>query len=931
MFEKLNPKIQKLIKERKWEEPTLAQEKAIPEILNGKNILIIAPTGIGKTESAMLPIFSKWIEEKPKPTSILYITPLRALNRDLMKRLLWWGEKLDMDVSVRHGDTTQYERTKQAEFPPDLLISTPETLQAILPGSKMKENLSNIKWVIIDEIHELATSKRGVQLSVGLERLKNLTGGFQIIGLSATIGSPEEVANFLGRNVKIIKAISSKELDLEVISPTPTNEDKELAEKIFLGVDATARIREIYNIVKDKKTLVFTNTREAAEILSSRLRRLEFNGHEIHHSSLSKNVRILAEDKFKNGELNVLVCTSSLELGIDIGTIQQVIQYTSPRQVSKIVQRVGRSGHKIGEKSKGIIIASNEDDILEAGVIARKALFGELEDTKIHELALDVLAHQIIGLSLDKYDYDWKDMFELIKNSYPYRNLDKKKFSQILKFMEILKFIYLDTKVRRRRKAWEYYYENLSTIPDVYQYRVIDNIENKEVGVLDEGFVAEHGETGTTFIVKGSPWRILSVHSGKVFVEPVDDITSAIPAWEGELIPVTREIAEEVGKLRREISEMLNSKLEKNKIIERIQKDYPISIDACEKVINYIKKQIKSKKIVPDEKNILIESEGDFVVIHSCFGSLINQTLSRFFSAILSSELGRSVAIKSDPYRIIIQGVSKEDILKVIRENDSEDLEIIIDNTIERTQMFRWRFIHVAKRFGAITKRAKWDKVNIKKIIENFRDSPIFEETKREIYFEKLDMNGAKEIFEKIKNGEINVFVDENMKLSPIGKFGVEYQFRELMGPEKPEREIFSIFKERLLNTRVRLVCMKCGEYSITKSVKMLEKDPECPVCGSRLITVIKPHEKEKEKIIKKNLSGKSLTTEEKNKLEKMESIADLVLTYGSKVIIALAGRGVGPDTAIRILAKQRENDEEFFKDILEAERQFARTKRYWN
>ena len=928
MFSKLHPKIQELIKERDWKEPTSAQEKAIPEIISGKNVLIIAPTGIGKTESAMLPIFSMWIEKKPKPISILYITPLKALNRDLMKRLLWWGGKLDMDVSVRHGDTTQYERTKQAEFPPDLLISTPETLQAILPGSKMKENLSNIKWVIIDEIHELVTSKRGIQLAVGLERLKKVIGNdFQIIGLSATIGSPKEVADFLGKDVKIVKVVSPKDIDIEVISPRPGNEDKKLGEKIFLGADATARLRVIRDLVRGKKTLVFTNTREAAEILSSRLRSLEYNGHETHHSSLSKDVRVLAEDMFKSGDLNVLICTSSLELGIDIGTIEQVIQYMSPRQVSKLVQRIGRSGHKVGESSKGIIIASNEDDVLEAGVIAKRAMEEKLEKIKIHEQAFDVLAHQIIGLALDKYDYDWKEIYDIIKSSYPYRNLDKKKFAQVLKLMEVLRFIYLDTKVRRRRKAWEYYYGNLSTIPDVYQYRIIDNIENKEVGVLDEGFVAEHGETGTTFIIKGRTWRILSVYSGKVFVEPVDDITSAVPAWEGELMPVTKDIAQEVGALRRKISEMIEDK----DAIKKIQKEYPISEEACKSIIDYMKKQIKNNRVIPDDKKILVESEKDFVVIHSCFGSLINQTLSRFFSAVLSGNLGRSVAIKNDPYRIIIQGASKEDVLRIIRENDPEDFEIILDNTIERSQMFRWRFIHVAKRFGAISKKARWDKVNISKIIESFRGSPVFEETKKEVYLEKLDMKGAKEVLDKIKKGEIEFFVDESPELSPIGKVGVEYQFRELVGPEKPEKEIFNVFKDRLLNTRVRMVCMNCGKYSVTKNVRMIEKDPECPACGSRLITVIKPHQKELEKIIHKSLSGKAITEEEKEKLNKMESIADLVLTYGSKVIIALAGRGVGPDTAIRILAKQRENEDDFLRDILEAERQFAKTKRYWN
>jgi len=816
VFDVLHPDVKELAKGR-FEKATQVQNMTIPNILLKKNVLAIAGTGMGKTESVMLPIFSLWMKEKPSPISIIYICPLRSLNRDMFKRILWWGNKLDMDVAVRHGDTTQYERGKQSEFPPDMLISTPETLQAILPGSRMKENLSNVKWVVIDEIHELVGSKRGVQLSVALERLRKLSKDFQIIGLSATVGSPKKVADFLGDDVEIIRATSTKDLDIRVVSPDPDKEDVRISEKIFMGPDATARLMMIHDSIRDKKSLVFTNTREAAEVLSSRLVRLDYNGHGIHHSSLSKDVRVQAEDMFKNGELNALVCTSSLELGIDIGAVEQVIQYMSPRQVSKIVQRVGRSGHRIGKKSTGIIIAADNDDIFEAGVIARRAMAGELEKIKVHDLAYDVLSHQMVGLALDKYGIDLKEVYETVKKAYPYRNLEEEDFNRVLKFMEIIRMVFLDGGIKRRRNSWKYYYDNLSTIPSTYQYRVIDNIENREVGVLDEAFVAEHGEPGTTFIVKGSPWKILSCYSGKVFVEPVNDITSAAPAWEGEMIPVTREISQEVGEFRRFISGL------KKDEIEEIRKKYPISENACRKIVKYTKDQ-KKGGVVPDDRTVFIENNKDFVVIHSCFGSLINETLSRFFSALLTSDLGKSIWIKTGPYRIIIQNTTKEDVLRVLKENTENDFEVLIENIIDRTKMFRWRFIHVAKRFGAIRKDAKWDKVNMTKMIDSFRNSPVFDEALREVYLEKLDIKGGKEIFKKLKNGEINIVVSDNNKLSPMGMSGVEQKFRELVGPKKPEREIFSVFKHRLLNTRVRLVCMKCGEFSVAKPVRMTKR-----------------------------------------------------------------------------------------------------------
>ncbi|RLJ02600.1 MAG: helicase, partial [Candidatus Aenigmatarchaeota archaeon] len=569
-FKTLTKEIQNLIADRGWSEPTLVQEKAIPRIMDGENLLIIAPTGIGKTESAMLPIFSMVHERNEPPISILYITPLKALNRDMFDRLIWWAEKLNLEVGVRHGDTTDYERRKQVEFPPHLLITTPETLQAILTGTKMREHLKNVKHVVVDEVHELVESKRGTQLSIALERLKEISGDFQIIGLSATVGSPEEVARFLGggRSIGIVKAMTAKDMEILVDSPSPTSEDRLLSERIFLGEDATARLRRIHELVETHRgTLVFTNTREAAEVLSSRLRKIETNyKHDIHHGSLSKDVRVYAEKKFKEEELRALICTSSLELGIDIGSIDLVIQYMSPRQVSKLVQRIGRSGHRVGEKSKGIIIAADPDDILESVVIARKAMSNELEDIRFNKLSLDVLANQIIGLSLEYYDLDRKRIYNIITRSYLYSNLTEEKFDEVLNFLEDLKILYTLPKVRRKRKSWNYYFENLSTIPDTFQYRVIDNIEKKDVGVLDEGFVAEHGTPGTTFVVKGSSWRILSVEDGKVYVEPVDDMESAIPAWEGELIPVPESVALEVSELRYRIYEMLKEGIEPDEI-----------------------------------------------------------------------------------------------------------------------------------------------------------------------------------------------------------------------------------------------------------------------------------------------------------------------------------------------------------------------------
>ncbi|MBS3815153.1 MAG: DEAD/DEAH box helicase, partial [Hadesarchaea archaeon] len=339
-FKKLHTRVKQTLSELDFKKPTPAQELAIPPILEGDNTLLIAPTGTGKTEAALLPVFTQLLENKEENDdnsdnngiNVLYIAPLRALNRDMRSRLGDWQEKLDLDIQVRHGDTSQYQRRKQALDPPDMLITTPETLQAILPGKRLKEHLKSVKWVIIDEVHELAESKRGTQLSIGLERLSRLTDDFQRIGLSATLGNPAEISRFLvgaKRDVRIMDASTSEEISLQIESPMPSEEDAELEDKLNAQPTLISRLRRMRDLINEhESTLVFTNTREAAESLGSRLRFWDSEAPiKVHHGSLSRETRISAEEKFRNTDLKSLICTSSMELGIDIGAIDFVVQY----------------------------------------------------------------------------------------------------------------------------------------------------------------------------------------------------------------------------------------------------------------------------------------------------------------------------------------------------------------------------------------------------------------------------------------------------------------------------------------------------------------------------------------------------------------------------------------------------------------------------
>ncbi|UCH71576.1 MAG: DEAD/DEAH box helicase, partial [Thermoplasmatales archaeon] len=568
VFSKLDSKIQNLLSSKNIDKPTKPQERAIPAVLNGKNILLIAPTGLGKTEAVLLPIFHNFLKNKKlnlkeKGISILYITPLRALNRDMLRRTINWGKELGIDIAVRHGDTTQSERTRQSKHPPDMLITTPETFQILFIGKRLRKYLENVRWVIVDEIHELAVDERVAQLSVGLERLHELTSGkgvsFQRIGLSATVGSPKEVARYLGgfedekiRDVDILEVDATKHIDIKVELPSIKKSDYSNANHLFIEPISFASLRRCKEAIeKHVSTLIFINTRDGAEILASRFHQWANDLQiDVHHGSLSKSARIESEDGFKIGKLKSLICTSSLELGIDVGNTDFVIQYNSPREVKRIVQRVGRSGHSIGKTSKGIIIATNPEDLAESLSIARRALAGELEVLKIRKNPLSVLANQIISIALEYGKIESDKAYEIIKRTYSFNKLKKNIFDKIVEQLKKQRSIWIDDNFIFKLINSRYYFiDNISMIPDEITYMAKDIRSRKRIGRLDESFVLNYGFEGAKFILGGKPWTIVKKEDKEILVTQSKEIGTT-PSWTGEDIPVPFEIAMEVGKLR---------------------------------------------------------------------------------------------------------------------------------------------------------------------------------------------------------------------------------------------------------------------------------------------------------------------------------------------------------------------------------------------
>ncbi len=944
VFDRLNPQIRAMLADQSIMEPTPPQEQAIPRILDGEHVLLIAPTGTGKTEAASLPTMHKILAEKNSEksekgsgTRAVYITPLRALNRDMLRRFNEWGDRLGISIAVRHGDTTQSDRRKQSLRPPDLLITTPETLQVMLTGKRLRHNLSTVRTVVVDEVHELATSKRGSQLSVLLERLVELAGEFQRIGLSATVGSPEEVAKLLAgssRLCNIIRADVERFTEFRVISPQPTRADYALAGQLQCEPRLAAHIRWIRDRVRSKKCLIFVNTRQAAEVLGSRFRQLgEPIG--IHHGSLSVESRIEAEEAFKDGTLQGLICTSSMELGIDIGDVDHVIQYSSPRQVARLLQRVGRSGHGIGRIASGTIICTGPDDIAEACAITRRAVEASLEEIEIHYKPMDVLANQLVGLELDFGDISMEKARQIVSRSYPFRDLTLQELEDVASQIEEHRLTRLyNGQLQRTRKARQYYYENLSMIPDEKRFKIYDIVGRKAIGTLDEAFVINFAKPGATFVAKGEIWEVTEIDEDEIKVVPIQR-SGEIPSWSGEEIPVPFEVAQEVGRIRNQIRMLLEDseaeakdKGQGEQAATRFLTDtYPIDLEAASELIELIKRHTDDNLLVPDHSQIVIEADGTSAVINSCMGHKINDTLGRVITALLSAKFGSSVAMEIDPYRIELalpKRMLPEEIAHMISTLDPTHIEPILEMTLKNTTLLRWKMVHVARKFGALSRDIDYQRISMAKLLGVFDGTPMYREALREIYHDRLDLKKANQVLEMIGQGQISVITSGP---SPIGASGRGGGW-DVTSPEHADAAVIELLKSRIMSDRVILFCVNCKKWKSLREVGRVPEQPECPLCGSRMVAALKPWEEEEIKIV--NKPEKSKNAEERRRTKRVFRNANLVLSYGKTAAIALASRGLGPETASRVVGKLQRDELEFYRDILKAEREYARTKRFW-
>ncbi|HTY74224.1 MAG TPA: DEAD/DEAH box helicase [Candidatus Nanoarchaeia archaeon] len=949
-FELLVKPVRKLVEQKGFPKPTEPQQKTIPQVLAGKNVLLISPTATGKTEAAFLPVLSMLLQAPKTPgIKVLYITPLRALNRDMLGRLEWWCNNLDIRLAVRHGDTETKERARQSRSPPDILITTPETLQSILSGYILRQHLQAMRWVIIDEVHELSDSKRGSQLSLALERMRDLIGkDFQMIGLSATIGTPDKVAKFLvgsHRQVEIVRVPVAKMVKLKILYPKPTEDDARLAGKLFTHPEVAARLRIIRDYMTEcKSVLLFTNTRSISEVLASRLKVWDINFPvSIHHGSLAKPSRIAAETGLKSGELKGLIATSSLELGIDVGRIDLVIQYMSPRQVTRLIQRVGRAGHTYGNVAQGVIIGLDSDDTLEAMVIARRALKEELEPVDIPPKPYDVLAHQIAGMLLKTRRLEFNDILTICQNSYPYADLNIDDVEKVLKYMHgrfpRLAWVSFEDKVvlkpSRSKALFEYYFDNLSMIPVEKQFLVIDQSSDTSVGVLDEAFMAEYGKVGTKFIIRGSPWQIVHVTEDKVYVRPVDDPTGSIPSWIGEEIPVPYEIAQEMAQLRGFVEEKIKNGLSPQETSVLLAEQYPADEETIHRALTETVEQVQAGIPVPTPSRIVFEDWGEFVIIHSNFGSLTNRALAQLLGQVLSDKLGFGIVVQHDPYRIFVQTIGRADAPRIvevfndIKTMDEKAVKDTLTKSTVKTGLFKRRVIHVARRFGALKKWADFSNVSIQKLITSFEGTPIYEEGLKEVFTKDLSIDGLVHVLRQIRDGEIQLLpVDNHGNATPVARVGIERvsMKTDLIPPERMRAVIIESAKARLLNETSTFLCTNCWNYLEMIRIADLPEKPKCPRCGSQALGLLKVEEDKAEPLVEKK--AEKLTNDEAYLKEIALDTAMLIKKYGKPAAVGLSARKVKISDIQSSLEKEPKLSDKFYELVLEAERK-ALSKRF--
>jgi len=793
----------------KFKEFSLTQRYGVMNVWERKNTLISAPTGGTKTLTAFLAILNYLVglaEKKELEDKVyaLYSSPLKALSNDIAKNLIeplteitklaeGKGIKLqEIRVGLRTGDTTTAERAKMARKCPHIMITTPETLAIILTSSKFIEKMRGVEFCIVDEIHAME-NKRGTYFSLTLERLNEVSAIWPVkIGLSATIEPLEEVAKFLvgigdDREVEVANVQFTKKIDIAVLTPGDLIEDREVSSNLY---------QLLNNLIKEHKTtLVFTNTRAATERVVNNLKEkfpTEY-GDDIaaHHSSLSKQHRFNIEERLRDGKLKVVVCSTSLELGIDIGYIDLVVMLGSPKSSARAIQRLGRSGHKLHDTVKGRFVVMDRDDLVECAIIQKEIVERKINRVVFPKNCLDVLSQQIYGMAIYKV---WKvdELLKTIRNSYCYQSLTKEDFFSVISYLtgdydleksNVYGKIWYDKEThqigKRGKLARVIYLTNIGTIPEESYIEVKLSPSGEHIGYIDESFL-ERMKKGDVFVLGGTKYLYLYTRGMNLYVKGSVARQPTIPSWFSEMLPLSFDTAIEINRFRQLMKEKFVKNETKEEIIKFIREFTYTDEVVAKEIHDYFYEQYRFSEI-PDTKTIIMEryhAEKNYLLVQSMYGRRVNDALSRALAWIMGSYGNRDVEMGISDNGFYFAG-EKLNIEKAIAELQPDKLKEILDEAIERTDILARRFRHCAGRSLMILRTYKGISRSVGKqqlkshfllaaIKKISKDFPILKEARREVLEDLMDINNAKLILEGIKAGRIQIKIKDVRLPSPF-------------------------------------------------------------------------------------------------------------------------------------------------------------------
>ena len=827
----------------KFEDFSDSQLHGVMNIHDRKNILISASTGSGKTLTSFLSILNYLVSlakknELENKVYCIYSSPLKALNNDIFVNLLRPLEEInklaeeagiklqEIRVGLRTGDTTPYEKAKMLKKPPHIFITTPESLAITLTTKKFIELFTNVEFVIVDEIHSL-DNKRGVYLSLSLERLEELSSITPVrIGLSATVAPIDKIANFLvgeGRDCLISEVRMSKTTDVKVL--TGVND--------LIDVDSNEMYNSMYGLLdkliqEHKTTVVFTNTRAGTERVINHLKDMFPENYVenigAHHSSLSKEYRFEIEEKLRNGELKVVVTSSSLELGIDIGFIDLVVLLGSPKGSARALQRIGRAGHKLHDISKGRFLVLDRDDLVECSILNKECVEKRIDKIHIPMNCLDVLSQQIYGMCIQKI-WNIDEMYKMIKKSYCYSELNREDFMSVISYLageyalehrNVYAKIWYDKETKqlgkRGKLARVIYMTNIGTIPEESFVTVVigqGERRGNKVGMIDEPFL-EKMKPGDVFVLGGKKYQFLYTKGMKAYVKEGIKKNPTIPSWFSEQMPLSFDSAVEIGKFRKMVNDRFEKKMKKAGIVKFIKEHCYLGDGAAKNIYNYFYEQYKFAKL-PHSGRILVEhykGEKNYVIFHSLYGRRVNDALSRALGLLMGHKVGRDIeiGINDNGFYFAGENLPIEEALNLL---SVDNLQEALEEAISKTEVLKRRFRHCAARSLMILRNYKGRRKSVgKQQMNSFfllsainkisRDFPILKEARREVLEDLMDIDNAKMVLGWIKDGKVKLDKIHTKLPSPFALNLVMQGYSDLLKIEDKMKFLKRMHKEIL-------------------------------------------------------------------------------------------------------------------------------------